>query len=188
MEECGKLMLSKKGSIEQLKETICRSRAGKLTREDIMKHMKHVPKASAPVQENQLLAQGEQPPVPPVQEEVLEASGSNGHGAPGESQLVLFGRETFEINMDASEGKTSFFLDMNDDPKVTVQTGSYLDIIEEGKDGIIPVAALVKVFQGLQEVADAAANGSQVAVLLAGAVGQTLGKTELILWSVYIYI
>ena len=82
----------------------------------------------------------------------------------------MFGRSTFTMEFNPAEDKTSFFQDMEGDEEcvpIADAKQSYLDLVELGQHGVIPVGAMVKIFQAF---ADTQGGGNHVAVLLAGTV------------------
>ena len=78
--------------------------------------------------------------------------------APGE---VMFGRSTLSFGCQSVEDKTDYFADLGQAPEVKTEPENWTALFEAGLDGVVPVAALVKVLQGFQEEIQA-----QVAVLL----------------------
>lgn len=97
-----------------------------------------------------------------------EAAGNSGessgkHGGNGDS-FTLFGRSSLQMVPADVDDKTSFYADIHEGPSCdSIQTESNQEIIAAAEDGLLPLAGLVKISQGYQEV-----NGNQVAVLLAG--------------------
>lgn len=173
--ECEKLFLSKKGGKQELKETLTRKQLSSLaTLQDVDAYLSLTSGGAASSSSSATM---DQPPIveapvpshpdPPQQEaEVMSAGPSAVPESSTGSTVVMFGRQTFQ--MVASEGidKTDFFDNLDEEPnalELQQQTG-YLDLVEKGVCGVIPLAALIKVFQGFQEQD----GGNFIAVLLAG--------------------
>lgn len=170
--ECQKLGLSKKGNADILKDSILRFHLNNME-EKACKPSTTKPSGAKPSGEESVpeepasIAQAGAPSLEP-------ADGPSGNAPVPEqnSELVLFGRQTFTLKPDQAEDKTDFFNDLTDpDPSAAMKTDSYMDLINIGKHGVIPVAAMIKVMQGFQEID----NGpDQLAVLLAGVADKDL--------------
>ncbi|CAK9055725.1 unnamed protein product [Durusdinium trenchii] len=120
-----------------------------------------VPNGGNPVRKDTDAAPGKSAP-----ETAHEGSGggNNASSSTPSNSLLLFGRRSFAMTNAEVQDQTSFFADIGEGPAVQDgDTTTCKDIIEEAKDGLIPLAACVKMSQGFQEVLD-----EQVAVLLAG--------------------
>ena len=66
----------------------------------------------------------------------------------------MFGRSTFTMEFNPAEDKTSFFQDMEGDEEcvpIADAKQSYLDLVELGQHGVIPVGAMVKIFQAFAD-------------------------------------
>lgn len=123
----------------------------------------------------------EQPLVPPAgnppeekaPQPLLASSGgpSDGQGEDGSGsaggEIVMFGRRTFALQVGADNDKTDFWNNMQEQPWEAAETKpiSYVDQAEAATDGIIPVAAMVKIMHGFH---DDQGGGNHLALLLAG--------------------
>lgn len=99
--------------------------------------------------------------------ETAASSGENGTptgGADSSTPTILFGRQTFSIPSENVEDKTGFYADINEGPKLQGVEQSVTEVLEQAVDGVLPLAACIKVTQGFQEMVDL-----PVAILLAGA-------------------
>ena len=94
---------------------------------------------------------------------VLPEPGS-GDG-PSQPAPILWGRQTFTVSAkDKFQDKTSFFASLEEGPEVLAGgEQSALEIMTVAKDGVLPLAAAIKIAQGYQEAVE-----DQVAILLAG--------------------
>ena len=107
-------------------------------------------------------------PSEPVEGETFDGQDGHGGGEQGASSTVtMFGRQTFSMPFAQERDKTDFFNNMDAEaPDVASESkASYLQIIEEASHGVIPVACMVKLLQGFQELEH---GPNQVGVLLAG--------------------
>ena len=179
---CQERLISKKGNVSDLRETLTRHRLAKMSAKDFKKYV--VPKKAKPHKETASSASAKAPPpeeakdgdshVPshaPEEGHVVEhGGGQEASEAHSSSDMVLFGRSTFSMEFDPKEDKSGLFYNMDDDvngPAVEKPQG-YLALVEAGENGVIPVAAMVKIFQGFSDVQE---GGNHVAMLLAGRVG-----------------
>jgi len=96
----------------------------------------------------------------------------SGEASASSSQPIFWGRQTFVVESDDMEDKTSFFANIEEGPPIADSEPSVADVIAAAADGCIPLAACIKITQAYQETVE-----DQVALLLAGA-----------LCSLYIYI
>ena len=93
-----------------------------------------------------------------------DAHGESGNGASGSSDLTLFGRQTFSMVLADVEDKTNFYTGINEGPALqSLPEPTTAETVAAATDGVLPLAALVKISQGFQETVD-----DPVAVLLAG--------------------
>lgn len=161
-EECDKLKLGKTGSVQHLKEPLVRHKLGQLQATELEEYTKiQSPKASAPSSSAS------------APSEAVAAAACNEPGDASQPEL-LFGRQTFKMPFAEEEDRTGFFSNMEGalDASAPNMSKSYLEMIEEGEDGVIPVAAMVKIMQGMHDA------HYQIAVLLAGMVVGLLCKFE----------
>ena len=170
-DKCKDLKITQSGTLHQLKERLFCHQMERLTTADLSWQAAEEPAPPAEASSSAAPAVGK-----PEQEKDAAAEG-NGQEGQG-SELVLFGRSTFTMEMNESNDKTEFFQDMGPDVETAGPSKSYLDLIQEGEHGVIPVAAMIKVMQGFQEVADGA---NQVALLFSGSVFVKKNKWFLIL-------
>lgn len=98
------------------------------------------------------------------QEPVVASGGGDGEKT-GSDAPVLFGRQTFSLvpGDDGFEDKTNFFADVEQGPSIKNAKNSIAEAMSQATDGVIPLAACIKVSQGFKETC-----GAQVALLLAG--------------------
>ena len=105
----------------------------------------------------------------PEEFQIVESNGED-HGASGSgegvySDPVLFGRQTFDVDGKAVEDKTSYFAAIEEGPDIQEDAEqTVMEVMEEATDGIIPLAACIKITQAYQEVYD-----DLIALLLGGA-------------------
>lgn len=167
-DECEKLLISKKGCAQTLKETIVRKRMSKMNTEELEAYLplQGKPTAALPPPQETPETQPSEPPPASAAPAAPPADGQAGDetGA-GKGEVVMFGRKTFAVEVDEENDKTGFWDDMGDQDWETKEPDKmgYLELAEAGTSGIIPVAALIKVMQGFQEE-----GNNHLAFLLAG--------------------
>ena len=191
--ECGKQLMAKTGNITELKERILQRQLSTMTDKDLAKYMpksfpetsKKLPSGSGATssatgsgEASATSASKSTGPVPGHQAPAAGEGGQAGHGAAdgedeekggqgkGGEPLVLFGRQSLELKVNEKNDKTDFFQTLEDGPNEVTEEAAPTQaaLLEMGEHGVIPVAALVKVFQGFHEP-----NGeSHFALFLAG--------------------
>lgn len=176
--ECEKLLLSKAGNAVTLKENILRKRMTKITADELAVYLPVQKKPSAPPplpppQEIPPTEPSEPPPTSAAPAAPPEDGQAGNETGAGKGEVVMFGRKTFSVDVDGENDKTGFWDDMGEVPWETkeVEKMGYVELAEAGTDGVIPVAALIKVMQGFQED-----GNNHLAFLLAGKEGKCLEK------------
>lgn len=147
------MKMSKAGKVDDIKSRLIVGWLSQSTQEEIIKY-------------SGLTDVGESVPVAASQAaQCAEQSHAGGGGeASGSAEMTMFGRSTFAMVPAEVEDKTEFFTGIDKGPALKDAEQTSAEIIEKATDGLIPVAALVKITQGFQE-----ALNDQVAVLLSGA-------------------
>ena len=203
---CEAIMISKKGTSDDLRESLTRNKLQRMTTEEFKKFPLKVkgvkvdlpgsgsgaakgvevdlPGSSSGAAKGIEVdlpgsSSGAAPPSeahqeePPQQHEApADAEGKDGKGdagGPGSSEVTLFGRSTFTMDFNKNEDQSSFFCSVDKavaGPDVDKSEG-HLALAEAGEHGVIPVAAMVKIFQGFS---DSQQGGHHIAVLLTGRV------------------
>ena len=77
------------------------------------------------------------------------AEGTSGGGSLDEP--VIFGRSTVTLTPANVDDKTSFFTNIDEAPDIDTKEENHVHLFEQGVQGVVPVAALVKILQGFQE-------------------------------------
>ena len=102
----------------------------------------------------------------------MEAPADAGGAASGggsSDEPMLFGRSTVTLTSANVDDKTSFFANIDEGPKLDTKEDTHVQLFETGVQGVLPVAALVKILQGFQEELQ-----NQVAVLFSSCLAYKL--------------
>lgn len=168
---CSAAGLKKSGTVAALKTVLVQHFGAELDKEfaaatqhDDQVAPKEPPPLPPPVPPPPVLAP-EEPPATTGDAVPACSEGQDGH-AGGESAPCVFGRQSFEINVEGGEDNTAFFTDATQGPVLKeVSRESQSELLQAGVEGVIPVAVFVKVLEGFQAVQE---GENQVAFLLAG--------------------
>ena len=163
--------ISKTGTSEQLKERIVQEWLANSSDNDVFKYagMSDLGKApdtpAAPSGPPHAPAAPSSPSEAPAAPSASSAAPSDpSNSGTASADLSLFGRGTFALVPSEVEDRTTFFTGIQEGPALKDQdAATSAEILEEATDGVLPLAALVKVSQGFQEAVE-----EQVAILLAG--------------------
>ena len=163
--------LKKNQNVENLKKSLLEHQlAHVFSQKEVIKYA-----AGEEIKESSAAACAEQQVVPAeAANDAVPSSGAGdpsscGDGAGGSGSCkqpetpVLWGRQTFAVNSKEVEDKTSWFAAIDDGPEIQPADETVVAIMEQATDGIVPLAACIKMSQAFQEGID-----DQVAVLLAG--------------------
>jgi hypothetical protein len=163
--------ISKTGTSEQLKERIVQEWLANSSDNDVFKYAGMADLGKAPDTPAAPSGPPHAPAAPSAPSEA-PAAPSASSAAPSDpsnsgtasADLSLFGRGTFALVPSEVEDQTTFFTGIQEGPARKDQdAATSAEILEEATDGVLPLAALVKVSQGFQEAVE-----EQVAILLAG--------------------